>query len=103
MVEVAELAEEWVEVPALSILEADGFDTVGAEQLFDSLAEPEWNGSIDFMACEDGAVTAQRTLFILQGPVRSWLGWNIPDDHNTFHLETATNEALRDLWNDFWT
>ena len=51
--EISWMADQWVTVPALNILTADGLNSAEAMDLFDDLADFQWWGRVDLMACEE--------------------------------------------------
>ena len=97
------LARDWDEVPALTILEADGMSPVGAIGLFDDVTEPQWRGRIDFMACKDGEVKVHHRLLVLQGQEGSWLAWQDDPDKSELHIQAASAEDLREQVQTFWS
>ena len=96
------LANDWDEVPALTILEANGMSPVGAIELFNDVTEPQWRGQIDFMACRDGDVKLRRRLLVLQGEEGSWLAWQDDPDKSELHIQTASAGALRRQVQTYW-
>lgn len=97
------LADDWDEVPALTILEADGLSPVGAIELFNDVTEPQWRGQIDFMACKDGEVNIHHRLLVLQGQEGSWLAWQDDPDKSELHIQSASAGALREQVQLYWS
>jgi hypothetical protein len=97
------LAEDWDEVPALTILEADGLSPVGAIGLFDDVTEPQWRGQINIMACRDGEVKVHHRLLVLQGQEGSWLAWQDDPDNSELHIQAASAGALRQQVQAYWS
>ncbi|UCG22755.1 MAG: hypothetical protein JSW55_11275 [Chloroflexota bacterium] len=100
---VRALADDWDEVPALTILEADGLSPVGAIGLFDDVTEPRWRGEIDFMACKDGEVKVHHRLLVLQGQEGSWLAWQDDPDKSELQIQSASAGALREQVQAYWS
>jgi hypothetical protein len=93
---VRALLDDWDEVPALSVMEADGLQPAEAVELYDDLEEPQWRGQVDFMACESGQIRLYRRLLVLQGDELSWLAWQDVADKSDLHIQTAETGALQE-------
>ncbi len=100
---VQALADDWDEVPALTILEADGLSPIGAISLFDDVTEPQWLGEIDFMACVDREVKRHHRLLVLQGQESSWLAWQDDPDISELHIQPASAGALPKHVLTYWS
>lgn len=97
-----DLASAWVEVPSLATLEADGLDSIGAKELFDSAVAPQWRCIIDFMRTDNQEVAAKHTVRALQGQNVAWLIRSFGPDDSKVLIEAAQagelNRALTDSW-----
>lgn len=94
---IARLAADWDEVPALTILEADGLASNEAIQFYDDLTKSEWRGLVDFMACSSGQVKTFHRFFALQGQEFSWLAWQAVPEERDLHIQTANAGAFEEL------
>jgi hypothetical protein len=94
--QVSTLVSGWEEVPALTIMEADGLTPVEAIELYDDLVEPMWRGRIDFMACSSGQVTINHRLLLLQGQSLAWFAWQDGPSASNLHIQTAIAGALQE-------
>jgi hypothetical protein len=97
------LAGDLDEVPALSIMEADGLAPVEAIGFYGDLAEPRWHGRIDFMACSAGEVIVHHRLLVLQGQEDSWLAWQDDPDKSDLHIQTASPGAFEEQLVAYWS
>jgi len=100
--EVRSLANDWEEVPAMEIMEADGLSPVEALGLFDDMAEPQWRGRVDFMECHQGQVTATHRVLVLQGQERSWLANQPVAGAQELYVQTAVPGAFETLLKEYW-
>jgi hypothetical protein len=97
-----DMRDVWAEVPALAIIESYGLDISTASELFDAMVEPEWRGRIDFMHCQDGDISDDRTIYILQGVTLSWVGYPRSARKQHLVIETAQADALRAAITSVW-
>ncbi len=88
------LISDWEEVPALTIMEADGLTPAEAIEFYDDLTEPAWRGHIDFMACSSGQISIDHRLLLLQGQSLAWLAWQDAANVSYLHIQTAVTGAL---------
>jgi hypothetical protein len=100
--EVRSLANDWEEVPAMEIMEADGLNTAEALGLFDDMAEPQWRGRVDFMESRKGQVTATHRVLVLQGQERSWLANQPVAGVQELYVQTAVPGAFETLLKEYW-
>lgn len=100
--EISRMADQWDMVPALNMLTADGLNTVEAMDLFDDIADFQWRGRIDLMACEDGAVIKQHRVLVIQGQERSWIARQDKPAASTIHIHTAMPEDFEHLLGQYW-
>jgi hypothetical protein len=98
---IASLVSDFEEVPALTLMEADGLGPVEAIELYNDLTEPEWRGWIDFLACSSGQITISHRLLVLQGAELSWMAWQDDPDRSDMHVQTATTGALEKHFSDY--
>lgn len=92
--QIRTLVSDWEEVPALTIMEADGLAPVEAIELYDDLTEPMWHGRIDFMACSSGKGSIIHRLLLLQGQSFAWLAWQDGPGASDLHIQTASVGAF---------
>ncbi len=97
-----DLATAWEEVPSLATLQADGLDSIGAQDLFDSAVAPEWRGIVDFSRLSGQDVDGKYTVRALQGQEAAWLIHPYTADGRLILLETAQSGELRQALEDSW-
>ncbi len=100
--EISSLAEDWDEVPALQILEADGLTMVEARDLFDDLANFAWWGRVDLMAFDGANITSRHRALIIQGQERSWVARQDVADVSTLHIHTARSGDFEEILERYW-
>lgn len=97
-----DLAIGWEQVPSLATLEADGLDSIGAQDLFDSAVAPEWRGIVHFSRLDGQDVDVKHTVRALQGQEAAWLIHPYPADSRLILLETAQTGELRQALENSW-
>jgi hypothetical protein len=89
-------------VPALKILTAYGLNSAEAMDLFDNIADFQWWGQVDLMACEDSVIREQHRDLVIQGQERSWVSGQAVPDASTIHIHTAMPGYFERLLGRYW-
>lgn len=100
--QISWMAAQWEMVPALEILTADGLEPVEAMDLFDDIAEFEWRGRVDLMACEGGKVVEGHRVLAIQGQERSWVARQDKPGASSIHIHTAMPGDFERLLGRYW-
>lgn len=95
-IEVRSLLADWDKVSAEAILEADGMKTFEAIDLAQSVESQEWNGLISFLFFNEDKLVRERTLWAVQGPDTSWLGY-LDLESGKMVVQSANNEILSNI------
>lgn len=95
------LARGWHSVSSETVLEAQGMETFEAIDLANSVGNQEWNGWLSFLFFKDGKRTQERTMWVLQSPDSSWLGY-LDLDTGKMVVQAANDEVLSDISLRIW-